>query len=303
MINVLWVDDRCKDNGAKLYNEMSDLAADYDIKITAYQNYGEALDELASAPKKWNAIILDICDDRATKGGLADGFNNAIEQILKFQTKNNQEEPYIFVFSGSDLFATEEQQMAIRKRDYAKRVYRKGSIEDTEQMFNDIKKICEVSNLYQLQQEYQDVLIAVKELEWHRENIEVLWKIILHKNSDASLLNDMRKLLEGEIMRKFNELDIFPEDCRMVAAQSRYIEKRTNAPVYIKRAFHSLSEITNDGSHALQNKGTTWYVQNRKAPYLLKSCMFELFNIIIWQSDLFRLNSDEKIKEILEKSC
>ena len=202
MINVLWVDDKAYDEKGEptsTYYSVIDRGYDVGVFVQAYQNYYEALNALKSEPHKWNAIILDICDERAGHGETEDGFSEIYSEIEKFQVRNNQPEPYIFVYSGSDRFSTKEQQSIIRKRDYAKRVYVKGSVPELKEMFADIKNIVEVSPYYKIQQKYHDIFCAVKSLEWEKENSEILWKIIVsveNGKSDPSLLNDMRKLLE-----------------------------------------------------------------------------------------------------------
>ena len=306
MINVLWVDDNAFDengNPTSLFNTVTDRGDDAGIFVQAYQNYDEALDALKSEPHKWNAIILDICDERAGHGETEDEFSEIYSEIEKFQVRNNQPEPYIFVYSGSDRFSTKEQQSIIRKRDYAKRVYVKGSVPELKEMFADIKKIVEVSPYHKIQQKYHDIFSSVES--WEKENIEILWKIIVsveNGKSDPSLLNDMRKLLEGEILRPFEDLDVFPFLPRdfTLNNESTYISMNKKIPVFIQRAFHSLSAITNDGSHGKKTTTTSADILSGKAPYLLHSCMFELFNVIIWQNNLFSGKTDDEIKRLLE---
>ena len=301
MINVLWVDDKAYDEKGEptsTYYSVIDRGYDVGVFVQAYQNYYEALNALKSEPHKWNAIILDICDERAGHGETEDGFSEIYSEIEKFQVRNNQPEPYIFVYSGSDRFSTKEQQSIIRKRDYAKRVYVKGSVPELKEMFADIKNIVEVSPYYKIQQKYHDIFCAVKSLEWEKENSEILWKIIVsveNGKSDPSLLNDMRKLLEGEILRPFEDLDVFPFLPRdfTLNNESTYISMNKKIPVFIQRAFHSLSAITNDGSHGKKTTTTSADILSGKAPYLLHSCMFELFNVIIWQNNLFSGKTDD----------
>lgn len=308
MINVLWVDDNAFDengNPTSLFNAVTDRGDDAGIFVQAYQNYDEALDALKSEPHRWSAIILDICDERAEHGETEDGFSEIYSEIEKFQVQNNQLEPYIFVYSGSDRFSTKEQQSIIRKRDYAKRVYVKGSVPELKEMFADIKTIVEVSPYYKIQQKYRDIFSAVKSLEWEKENSEILWKIIVsaeNGKSDPSLLNDMRKLLEGEIFGSFENLDIFPfeQDDFTLNNESTYISKNKKIPVFIQRAFHSLSAITNDGSHGRRTTTTSADILSGKAPYLLRSCMFELFNVIIWQNNLFSEKTNDEIRRLLD---
>lgn len=308
MINVLWVDDEAYDEKGEpmpLYYAVTERGYDVGIFVQAYQNYDEALNALTSEPHRWSAIILDICDERAGHGETEDGFSEIYSEIEKFQVQNNQLKPYIFVYSGSDRFSTKEQQSIIRKQPYAKRVYLKGSEDSSElkEMFADIKKIVEKSTNYEIQQKYRDIFYAVESLEWEKENSEILWKIIVsveNDKSDPSLLNDMRKLLEGEVFESMLDLDVLSSDCDTINKMSLEISKISNVPVYVQRALHSLTAITNDGSHGWKKTKTSADIQSGKAPYLLRSCMFELFNVIIWQNNLFSEKTDDEIRRLLE---
>ena len=54
-------------------------------------------------------------------------------------------------------------------------------------------------------------------------------------------------------------------------------------PVYIQRSFHSAVTVSNEGSHRLRIDQDT---KDGVAPYLIRSTVFELLNILIWLKTL-----------------
>lgn len=64
---------------------------------------------------------------------------------------------------------------------------------------------------------------------------------------------------------------------------SKDINEKKYVPINIKRNIHSLVAITNEGSH--------WGVANSmvaegKAPYLLRSLIYEMLNVLYWCKDV-----------------
>lgn len=319
MIDVLWVDDHCYDEHGEptqLCNSIYDTAYECGIHITAYNTYEDAISELERHPLKWTAIILDICNERAVGGGLADGFSSAYDQIKDIRKRKNRKEPYIFVFSGSDEYANYCIKMG-RKADFAgaqEIVYSKPS--GAEKLFDDIKKIPIESGSYQTREKFKDIFEAAQNelMKFNENDKERLLKIACEidykqENREDGLFNDMRKI--GEKIARFIPKQDEKAPSNSLNAASGYIGRNDYVPTYIQRSFHSLSKVLNEGCHDIGQKGSTQTIESvrsGKAPYLLRSCMYELFNIIIWLSnkleeygsiDAFqkKLRENEKIKQ------
>ena len=137
------------------------------------------------------------------------------------------------------------------------------------------------------------------------------WIDARNESTNDELFTDIRKLLEGPIMRVLLDLGVFPKDTDTLNKRCRFIGKsefKNYIPIYIQRSFHSLGDICNNGSHVpvgTEGGKDLIVVQdtfNGRAPYLLKSCLFELMNIIIWESCFCREYADvEKNRKIFCK--
>ena len=118
MIEALWIDDECKnqDGLTDMGKGFVDLAYVYGIKITPMLTYKEGIDAIKKSPLRWSAVILDIHNQKATTGKASDDFDDAREQIIRFQAQHNQGEPFIFVLSGNKQYQTESS--TIKKPDF-----------------------------------------------------------------------------------------------------------------------------------------------------------------------------------------
>lgn len=303
MIEVLWIDDECMTND-KVYTPMGEnfvnIAYDKGIKVTSMTTYSEGINEIKTNPLKWIAIILDIHNQKATIGKPSDDFDKARNEIIRIQADNKQLEPYIFVLSGNKQYHTENS--ILSKPDYcSKNVYDKNN-GDYEIMFDDILKLEKVSSLYQCQCQFSDVLKNLHDFcveDTERRMLELLYKIITKDaKKDSSLVNEMRKILEDiKDGLKRLEYSYFKKTNEEISLNnlSVYIGGDKSVPEYIKRSFHSLTRILQDGSHSKTvTKSNYNYIEvdtdilNSRAPYLLKSCIYELCNIIIWMRHLYK---------------
>lgn len=286
MIKVLWIDDECKDSDGgftPMGREFIESACDEGIEITAITTYKEGLEAIENNPLKWCAVILDIREQNATNGDAADGYLDILRELEVYQRLHNQKEPYIFTLSGEKQY--QRQDSLAYKRDYcSKRVYDKNG-EDYKILFNDIRRIKNVSELYKLRTEYKDVIDASLTLGEGGDDrlVRIMYPILLKKeHNDPSLLNEFRKYIEDFIMNKLVVSGFFPKNIEpTLNERSRYIGSwDSKVPEYIKRSFHSLVSLTQEGSHG--GTITDEVVRKGKAPFLLRGCLFELLSIVDW---------------------
>lgn len=245
---------------------------------------------------KWCAVILDIHNAKATTGKPSVDFDEAREEFRCLQAINNQQEPYIFVLSGNKQYQTESS--TLRKPSYCKKnVYDKNN-GDYEMLFDDILKIQSLSPLYNCQCRYSDVLTNAKALcgdETYKRLLMLLYDITVNNiNNKPSLFNEMRKILEN-IMDglKMLSYSYFTENSENISLNnlSNFIDKDKTVPEYIQRAFHTLTRVVQDGSHCSKQGEhnileVDYDVSSSRAPYLLRSCLYELCNILIWMRSL-----------------
>lgn len=289
MIEVLWIDDECIKGEPFILN-----AALHGIQITACKTYVEGIKTLEKEPKRWCAVILDIREQNAGQGTEVEGYLRARKAIEAFQLNHRQFEPFIFVLSGEAEYI-KSGSLVLREEYASKNVYSK-TTEDYKLLFDDIKRISNVSPYYQVQKEFESVLDIFKNyFKADKYRLLSLIKIILYDNcvNGQMLFNEFRKILEDVIFPKMDELGFFPSDIKSLNDKSKYFTQKDqkNNPEYIKRAIHSLVAISQDGSHAEGASSNPLDlrvdkdVSEGRAPYLLRSCLYELLNIIVWMKD------------------
>ena len=291
MIEVVWVDDECLDDSGHLTHlgeSICDAAYRRGININAFRDYEAAKAELQRFPYKYMAIILDICDETAIEGNTHDSFLKMGRFLQTHRALYNQQEPYVFNLSGVEKYWADDQ-MILKEEYTTKKVYEKP--DDINLLMQDIINLNNVSKLYSVRVSHENVLnIASQYLD--DESNAIFQKCIMliegyGVSNDSKLLNDMRKILENLVRC----IDLkYPENG--LASKCAYIGsknvKQTDIPQYVKRVFHSLNDITQPSSHNSQQIKDAGQVpispdiDNGNAPYVLRSCLLEICNIINW---------------------
>lgn len=309
MINVIWVDDLILNpDGSQtdLCKSIVNSAYDEGIDITPFDTYEMAYQELERHPSKWIAIILDVRNDNATIGSENVDYLKTRRAIERFRKEHgNSVEPYIFVFSADPTTVSDAKRYFIKDAEIqTKEVYIKPN--DTDALFGDIKKVANLSNVYATYKKFEDIMADMDKMGWSQEDQSLVFNLIKAIDSDNEsknhvLLTGIRKLFESAIFRQLDGTNIMTEYSEFLEKQpntkdslnnrSKYIGGNKNVPIYIQRAFHSLVSITQNGSHDTDDKvesnlTVTGDVSKGKAPYLLKSCLYELLSIICWESQL-----------------
>lgn len=305
MINVLWVDDLIiNPDGTETDYCKSTVNRAYDegIDITPFATYDEAYSEIEKYPSKWIAIILDVRNDQAIEGNENQDFLKMRRRVRSFRSEhNNRVEPYIFVFSADHVTISNAKRYFDKDADIqSKEVYNKP--DDINVLFEDIKAAANLSTIYATYKKYEDIMNAMAEMEWSGEDQNFVFSLIKNIDLDNDYKNDtiytgIRKLLEVALYTKLERagiMDGFEKSINesvddTINKRSLYMGTNKKVPLYIQRAFHSLTMITQNGSHYHATSPHLVVARDTRqgnAPYLLKSCLFDLLNIIIWEAKL-----------------
>lgn len=313
MKHVIWVDDQIYDihgNKSNLCNSIVDRAYEsFDIDIEPFKTYDEAYTAFLSNPTKWIAIILDVQNDQAEKGSRNDDYKRGRRMFEKYRDQHHVDEPYIYVFSGQESVHNVADDYF--RKDHPlqdKTVYNKASADDAELMFKNINLLANHSGSYRLHTKYQNIINDLDKLEWSKESKDEVKTIIRSveiddNNTDQAVFNRIRKILESDLyvrLEKKGFMDSLEDFQRKhglkentITTKSNYIGKlsKERIPIYIQRAIHSLTEITNNGSHTCSDSDlsklvASKHVSNGNAPYLLKACLYELLTIIHWEANI-----------------
>ena len=108
----------------------------------------------------------------------------------------------------------------------------------------------------------------------------------------------MRKIIEKNVYPKMEQLGFFKEfpsyENKTINGKSKFFGKTYGEKCpHIARALHTVVEVTQNGSHGDEKTIIAKAVSEGKAPYLLRSCLNELLNIIYWlnQEDCLELRT------------
>ena len=94
--------------------------------------------------------------------------------------------------------------------------------------------------------------------------------------TDTSIPNRCRQMLEW-----VKDSNIFESELKGLSLNdfSRYMGNAINLPEYVKRSLHACVSTSNQGSHFTD---TTKMISGGDAPYLTKSLIYDLLNILDW---------------------
>lgn len=278
-LNVLWVDDQPKED---FMNE----AFEYGLDITPAPNVNSGLDALRDKSKVWDAIILDanckITDDEQEQPSLK-ALKEAINQLVHMRT----EIPW-FVYTGGDYEGVEHLEYMIKERSYDDRLYYEKPKQRYE-LYENIKKAVDNSQAYLVRQNNAVVCNFYKEYD--------LVELLMHyKNddfdTDSSVPNRVRQIIEW-VMRYLEDKGLLPvpfvgsniAKCSMALSDIHQL-----VPIQVARSLHFCVDICNDGSHDMEVSAN---IVSGDAPYLNKSLILNLLNILHWCPSIEKYDKEE----------
>lgn len=265
--NVLWVDDE--------YNKINSFITNAEqegIIISAFDTAKAGIEAYKRDLNKWDGVILDAKCWNESSNEVAD--TSALYEFLAVITEFKYQHPVPhFVYTGQpDLNSNEYFEKSLRGCP----LYKKGL--DEEQLFADIKY--EANNMIEthIKHKYSDVLNLFPE---KNRLIKLLVAIDMNEINNPSYFNDIRKILES-LMDLCREKKLIPIECKRLSRCKDYLceEKMlSDVPLYIQRSIHACVDISQEGSH---KRSIDDAVLSGEAPYLLRSTVMELLNILFW---------------------
>lgn len=283
-LNVLWVDDQPKED---FMNE----AFEYGLDITPASCVNRGLDALRDKSKVWDAIILDanckITDDEQEQPSLK-ALKEAINQLVHMRT----EIPW-FVYTGGDYDGVEHLEYMIKERSYDDRLYYEKPKQRYD-LYENIKKAVDNSEAYLVRQNNAVVCNFYKEYDL----VELLMD---YKNddfdTDSSVPNRVRQIIEW-VMRYLEDKGLLSlpfvgsniAKCSMVLSEIHQL-----VPIQVARSLHFCVDICNDGSHDMEVSAN---IVSGEAPYLNKSLILNLLNILHWCPSIEKYEKEELKKKV-----
>ena len=274
MIQVLWIDD-------KPTHDFILYASLHKIKITAKTNVDDGIQELLNKKALYDAIILDancISHRENTMGPQIQALYYATNQLAQ-----NQIELPWFVYSGGTFEGQNPIDIIVEGCELpynpTNRWYKKPG--DMEVLFADIKSVVAQFQDFKLKEKHKELF------SWYPHTAQLL-DIISYldkedNNDDDEVFNKIRQQLEYLMAladkKGFLNIEFTTTNLGECSKQLGKQELTGIIPNYIQRSLHSVVTVCNQGSHltSLQE-----IIRNNKAPYLIKSTIYEFLNLVHW---------------------
>lgn len=280
---VLWIDDE--------YNKLSSVISDAEmdgIFISPFSTSKAGMKAFEESINEWDAIILDAkgWNESSDETATTDGMHNSLEKIAELKHKRFVP---VFIFSGQgDLHSDEEFKRSLGKR----KLYKKGNKADQAQLFIDIKAEAEKLIETQIRFKYGDVIEQFPEI--RSELISIISRIHNSITNDKDVFTAIRKILEW-VRTHCIAHGILPSEVKELNGFSRFLcdeKMKEYVPIYIQRSIHSCIVVSQEGSHRLSIDKA---IKDGDAPYLIRSTIFELMNILYWCGSLSNDPNDIEI--------
>lgn len=318
-LNVIWIDDQCKELGGFASTFIDRCEKRYGIHITPFELAIDGISHLEQNWEKYHAVILDArgWHDNRDVATTTYGMHEAIKQIERLVYKKFI--PYYILTAQGNLIGDEEFSYSVGKD----KVYYKYNQNDIDKLLKQIIDDVKRNGRQQIRVFYHDVLDILQLMD--KDASEMLLDIFeaIHtpdQNSKFKPLlyyNQLRQILEC-IFTEANKYQIIPNECfpkekvnidqcyrYLVGNDCEVLELRygnTGESVVPKHIGDMLSMILHLGnikSHytKLSDKDKLkldGYLKDDvgKSHYLIYSLTFQVCEIIIWMNGYIKGHQD-----------
>lgn len=296
-IRVLWIDDQPND-------DFLEMAEKYGLYIENRMNVDSGIEELIISSNNYDAIILDANCISHNDGSTVTEVSALMYAILRI--KDCKIDLPWFVYSAGGFEGEDAIDFMVKGggRLYDdKNWYRKPL--EIKELFTKIKEVVPKSEVYKIKQKYSNIF------SWYPNTADLVKIVEFYEygiDNDPSVFNLIRKEMEW-LMGHLYECGLLlePYNGSGLSGCSKFLgenDMQCIVPIHIQRSLHSVATVCNEGSHRLSIDET---VKNGKAPYLVKSSILELLNILYWVKDFSKTPEDvetlrNKVKDITTKS-
>jgi len=289
--NILWIDDEHKTLGGT-----KGRAKRNGIKLIPFKSLNGGMSELERNYPFYDGVLLDakFFENEDDEKGTENTYNvhRAKEQLLQLKKKFE-----VFILTGqAEVYEDKTFKKAFTK------VYKKGSDKEIDRLFADIKKSAALQEDTQIRHTYKRVFEVCTERyigEFAGQDILNLLKIKDDINIESHF-NTIRKVVE-DLFLAFNKYKLLPnefinpnialnpssiflagleqrENTKNIYKQHRHLPD-THLDPQIVYYLKNILAVTQSGSH---RSDTGTFVRSVKTPFLLKSIIFQLLDVIVW---------------------
>lgn len=316
MYKVLWIDDQYKDPEMIPFNIEAENEG---LVLDGYTSFEEGFEALERNLEHYDVILLDglFFEKKGQEAGTEDesGIGMAIAKINELKAKKFF--PW-YVLSGKDKFTKGENSLLIANKAMC---FDKTNPADIVRLFKEMKSAASEQPDAQLKYKYRDLLETCSSHLIGAENTSRLFTLIRHienvekLSNTEDMLNPIRKIIERIFMR-MGEKGIIPEailsNKGWINGSSIFLANRHSdyehlseiVPPVISENIHRLLNIIQDASHGdgdLRLK-VDQYLKSAKSDYLYRSCIYLLFDLLLWFQDFISANDDNASNKARWKS-
>lgn len=280
--HILWIDDEWE----SMTSFKKHCLLNYQMELHPFKTQKDGLDDYAKHPDFYEAVILDakVLDESEQEVAYVGSLQKAVMRI----TKQFSNLPY-FISTGQPGLLSDETFKSLFPKYYEKNT-------DDERLCIDIINTIEDTPNRKIVNKYPEIFPWLP-IKIYGEVLDLLTIIENGDSKNADVFNKVRKILDW-VMSELNSYGILAIDfngsnlneCSRLLGSEELIDY---IPQYIQRQFHSCSTIANEGSH---RQVTDEKVRTGEAPFLIRSTVFELLNILMWMHQL--PNDDETKRKI-----
>ena len=285
---VLWMDDKCNESSHLNYIMR---ARKVGIELIGFENAEDGLENFKLNPSFYDAILLDglFYLNNSDKG------DNVSETALQTVLSALYNYPIPkFVLSGQTSF-TDTKNPVIENNIQIVGLYKKSNEDDLNRLWEDIKNKANEIEVVKLKQKYSRVFKITEEKYLGSSSFESLLKLVYLLESDSEYAQtkddfiSIRKFTEI-IIDKLFDLNLIPLDIKgnhnkvirfICSEQTNYLHPT------LSFVFRNMNELLQDSSHSkdqLMYKVDEYSLET-KSPYILKSLIFQIFDVLIWLKD------------------
>lgn len=268
---ILWIDDKWEEMIS--FKEVCELPKN-GFEVVTSTNAVDGMKIFERHLEEWSGVILDakVFKDSESQVDKLDGLTYSVRKI--HELSHVRYVPH-YIFTGQPDTASGTAFAEEHEGHY----YEKDKDED--KLIADIKANADKLLDTQIRHKYQVVFDNWPESD--HDLLRILKALGNEEWQNNSLLNDVRKVM-NDVMDRLNERGLCTvehdganlNECSRMLCQP-YME--TIIPIYIQRAIHTCVAVTNPGSHRTKTDSD---VKDNKAPYLIRSLIYNMLDILYW---------------------
>jgi hypothetical protein len=305
MIKVLWLEDEIN----KIEAFLDRLYMD-GISVTHKDTANNFIAELNKNLDDYDAVILDVMGvvNSLEEKPTSKAFSVAHKEVLGL--KHKKDVPF-FVLSAQ---LTKDENQGLKEYIGDTHIYIKSK--DEEKLIEDIKSVVDEQPDFILRNKFADVLSVFNENQIGTNHYDRIFNLIKWAESSQDIdrsedqLTGIRKIIEA-IFHALAKQGLVPTEITnsqgwlngtrnfLSNRHDVYVQNQSFVHPTVSDSIHRLINIVQDGSHAeggLRLRVDD-YIQTNQSDYLFKSCIYLLFDIIIWYKNLCQKYPDIEINK------